>query len=128
MAVGQASAGRRSGLPKVCSAPSSAADRRAGHERAQAQRREVDRRAQRRVDRVEHLEAAVEPEPVHDVGRDPAAGPVGGVEHGDVEPAAREHGRGAQAREARADDHDVVVGHASSAAESASPRLRCRNW
>ena len=106
--VGQARAGRRSGLPNVCSAPSPVRIAAPGTNGQRSQRVEVDGGAQRRVDGVEDLEAAVEPEPVDDVGRDAAAGPVGGVEHRDVEPAPREHGGGAQAGEPGADDHHVV--------------------
>jgi hypothetical protein len=99
-----------------------AADRRARHERAQAQRGAGPPSPQRRVDRVEHLEPAVEAETVHEVGGHPAAG-RSAASSTLTSSRARQHGGGAQAREARADDHDVEVGHASTAAESASPTV-----
>ena len=104
-----------------------AADRRPGLEGPQVERAEVGLGPQGRVGGVEHLEPAVAEEAVDDVGRHPPAGPVGRVEDHDVEPAPGEHPGGAQPREPRPDDDDVVARHVPTAAASASATVVCRN-
>ena len=59
-----------------------------------------------RVGRVVELEAAVEAVAVDDVGADPAAHPVGALQHGDLDTAAGEVSRGGKTAQSGSHDHD----------------------
>jgi hypothetical protein len=81
-------------------------------------------RARRRVAGEQHLEAAVEPEPVDDVGADPAADPSSGLQHRHLTARPRAAATGAgQAGQPGTDDHHVGI-HAASPLPSATRSAR----
>ena len=66
----------------------------------------------RGVRRQERLEAAVESEPVDDVGPNPAAGAVAPFEDERIMTLVLQPNRRGEPREASADDDDIMIAHA----------------
>ena len=103
-----------------------------GGERAQVERVGVEPAPHRGVGGQQHLEAAVEQEPVDLVGAHAPTDPVGRLEHDDVPSTLDEPQRRDEAGESGPDDHDVRgVAHAqagrSNATRSAARIVEWRN-
>ena len=99
-----------------------AGNRQAGVEGAQVEGGEVEQPLRLRVRRVEQLEAAVEPEPVDDVGADPAAHGLGRLDDHGVGPCLLEpDGRG-QPGEPGTHDDDVGTPGQRHASNLVDPR------
>jgi hypothetical protein len=96
------------------------ADHHAGRERPEVQRLEVEPAPSGRVAGEQDLEAAVEPVAVHDIGADPAADGVRGLEHHHLAAGRPQRQRTGQPGEPGADDDDVSIGHAHAARSSSS--------
>lgn len=58
---------------------------------------------------IEHLEAAIEPEPVDDIGGNPPADPVGVFDDDGLDTGPAQGPGGDQPRQTGTDDHDVGV-------------------
>ncbi len=80
---------------------------RARLERTATERREVHTRAERGIRVVQDLEAAVQQESLHPIGRHAPAGPWGGLEQRDVQTRPREIPGRREAREPRSHHDDV---------------------
>ena len=92
----------------------------AGSNALEVERVQVDVAAQRGVGGVEHLEAAVEDEPVHVIGPDAPADCVTGLEDPYVETSTGQLPGTGQTGQAGSDDDHVVAAHAR-------PPWACRN-
>ncbi|MDF3044639.1 MAG: hypothetical protein K0R30_867 [Ornithinibacter sp.] len=99
--------------------PACAADEHPRPEGAQVERLEIDPAANRRICRIEHLEAAVEQEAVDLLGALAAADGVLRLDQHDRPAALREASGAAQSSEAGTHDDDVTVHSATLCAPPA---------